>query len=74
METPHGLLVTSLSDPNYLRVLERGIRLGLPVLIEQVPDTLEPTLAPVLMTQTYTLVGKLLLGADSDWSVFRCFC
>ena len=36
METKNGLKVIKLTDPNYLRTLENAIRIGTPVLLEDV--------------------------------------
>ena len=36
MEGKNGLKVVKLTDPNYLRTLENAIRIGTPVLIEDV--------------------------------------
>ena len=36
MEAKNGLKVVKLTDPNYLRTLENAIRIGTPVLIEEV--------------------------------------
>ena len=36
MEGRNGLKKIKLSDPNYLRTLENAIRIGTPVLLEEV--------------------------------------
>ena len=36
MEGRNGLMVIKLTDPNYLRTLENAIRVGTPVLLEEV--------------------------------------
>ena len=36
MERRNGLKVIKLTDPNFLRTLENGIRIGQPVLLEEV--------------------------------------
>ena len=64
MEAKNGLRVIKLTDPNYLRTLENAIRLGTPVLLEEVEETLDPSLEPVLLKQTFIQVmhvmGRLL--------------
>lgn len=62
MEGPNQLKITKLTDLNFLRVLESAIRLGLPVLLEEVGETLDPTLAPVLTKQIFMQVGKFSLN------------
>ena len=36
METQNGLKIIKLTDANYLRTLENAIRIGTPVLLEEV--------------------------------------
>jgi dynein heavy chain len=67
METKNGLKVIKLSDPNYLRTLENAIRIGTPVLLEEVEETLDPSLEPILLKQTFIQGGRLLIRlGDSD--------
>lgn len=67
MERPNGLQVIKLSQTNFLRTLENAIRTGQPVLLEEVGETLDPSLEPVLLKQTFTVGGRLLIRlGDSD--------
>ncbi|XP_050361252.1 dynein axonemal heavy chain 6 [Nymphalis io] len=67
MECDNGLQITKLNDPAYLRILENCIRLGWPMLIEDLGETLEATLSPVLLKQTFLQAGRLLIHlGDSD--------
>ncbi|KAI8430873.1 hypothetical protein MSG28_001006 [Choristoneura fumiferana] len=67
MEREGGLQITKLNDSGYLRILENCIRLGWPMLIEDLGETLEATLAPVLLKQTFLQAGRLLIHlGDSD--------
>ncbi|PZC80020.1 hypothetical protein B5X24_HaOG215489 [Helicoverpa armigera] len=67
MEKDNGLMITKLIDAGYLRILENCIRLGWPMLIEDLGETLEATLAPVLLKQTFLQAGRLLIHlGDSD--------
>lgn len=71
MERRNGLKVIKLTDPNFLRTLENAIRIGQPVLLEevsnywessliaimpQVEETLDPALEPILLKQTFMQV------------------
>jgi len=50
-----------------LRVLEAGVRTGTPVLIEDINETLDPALDPVLLKQTFKQGGRVLIRlGDSD--------
>ncbi|XP_022832877.1 dynein heavy chain 6, axonemal [Spodoptera litura] len=67
MEKENGLMITKLIDAGYLRVLENCIRLGWPMLIEDLGESLDATLAPVLLKQTFLQAGRLLIHlGDSD--------
>ena len=50
-ETKNGLKIIKLTDPNFLRTLENSIRIGMPVLCEEIEETLDPALEPVLLKQ-----------------------
>lgn len=56
MEKDNGLMITKLIDAGYIRVLENCIRLGWPMLIEDLGESLDATLAPVLLKQTFLQV------------------
>lgn len=56
MEMPNNLKIIKLTDSNYMRYLENAIRVGIPVLLEEVGETLDPTLAPVFLKQTFISV------------------
>lgn len=67
MERDNNLRVVKLSEPNFMRTLENAIRVGLPVLIENVEETLDAALDPVLLRQTYRSQGRLLIKiGDSE--------
>ncbi|XP_058967936.2 dynein axonemal heavy chain 6 [Pocillopora verrucosa] len=66
-EAKNGLKVIKLTDQNFLRTLENCIRIGMPVLLEEVGETLDPALEPILLKQTFTQGGRLLIRlGDSD--------
>lgn len=58
MEAESQLNICKLTDSNFLRILESCIRIGLPVLLEEVGETLDPTLGPILAKQTFVQVNK----------------
>lgn len=53
----NGLKIVKLTDGNFLRTLENCIRIGMPVLLEDLGETLDPALEPILLKQTFTSVG-----------------
>lgn len=67
MEDENGIKVVKATDSSILRVLESCIRAGCPMLLEDVGEILDPTLEPVLLRQTFTKGGRLLIRlGDSD--------
>lgn len=56
MEANNSLKVVKLTDNNFMRILEAGIRIGMPVLIEEVGEILDPTLGPIMLKQTFMQV------------------
>lgn len=62
-----GLRTCKLTDGNYLRVLEGAIRIGNPVLVEDVGEALDPALEPILQKAVFKQGGRTLIRlGDSD--------
>lgn len=57
MEGNQGLRVMRLTDSNFLRTLENSIRIGAPVLIEDVGESIDSSLDPLLFHQTFKQAG-----------------
>lgn len=55
------LQIIKLSDPKYLRSLEQAIRTGMPVLLEDIGEHLDPALEPLLLKQLIRQGGRNLL-------------
>eukprot|EP00792_Barthelona_sp_PAP020_P009033 TRINITY_DN3265_c0_g1_i1.p1 TRINITY_DN3265_c0_g1~~TRINITY_DN3265_c0_g1_i1.p1 ORF type:complete len:4284 (+),score=1224.26 TRINITY_DN3265_c0_g1_i1:1098-12854(+) len=70
-EADNGLKVIRLGDNNFSRTLENCIRVGTPLLIENIGETLDPILEPVLLKQITSVGGRHLVrlgDQDVDWS------
>uniref|UniRef100_A0A4W5KGE0 Dynein heavy chain ATP-binding dynein motor region domain-containing protein n=1 Tax=Hucho hucho TaxID=62062 RepID=A0A4W5KGE0_9TELE len=66
-ETKKGLKVIKLTDSGFLRTLENAIRMGMPVLLEELKETVDPALEPILLMQTFVAGGRTLIRlGDSD--------
>ncbi|CAL8330997.1 unnamed protein product [Merluccius merluccius] len=66
-ETKHGLKVIKLTDVGFLRTLENAISMGMPVLLEELNETIDPALEPILLKQTFVAGGRTLIRlGDSD--------
>ena len=50
----------------YLRTLENAIQFGLPVLLENVGEELDPSLEPLLLNQTFKSGGQLSTHTPSS--------
>ncbi|KAK2585046.1 hypothetical protein KPH14_008566 [Odynerus spinipes] len=67
MERENDIKICKLTDPNFMRILEACIRIGAPVLLEEVTEILDPSLEPVLMKQIFVQGGRTLIRlGDSD--------
>eukprot|EP00670_Eutreptiella_braarudii_P016448 CAMPEP_0174342222 /NCGR_PEP_ID=MMETSP0810-20121108/26002_1 /TAXON_ID=73025 ORGANISM="Eutreptiella gymnastica-like, Strain CCMP1594" /NCGR_SAMPLE_ID=MMETSP0810 /ASSEMBLY_ACC=CAM_ASM_000659 /LENGTH=190 /DNA_ID=CAMNT_0015464255 /DNA_START=6 /DNA_END=575 /DNA_ORIENTATION=+ len=62
MEAKSGLKTIKLSEPGYIRTMEQAIRNGTPVLVEDVGETLDPALEPILLKQVYVADGRTLIN------------
>ncbi|CAL1548572.1 unnamed protein product, partial [Lymnaea stagnalis] len=60
-ELVHKLKVVKMTDANFLRTLEACIRTGIPVLMEDVGEVLDPALEPILLKQTFIQVCGFVL-------------
>jgi dynein heavy chain len=67
MEESAKVAISTMNNPRLLIAVERAIRNGTPLLIEDVRETLEPSLEPVLQRATYRQGSRLLIRlGDSD--------
>lgn len=52
-EKDNSLSVIKLTDGDYMRTLENCIQFGMPLLLENVGEELDPSLEPLLLKQTF---------------------
>ncbi|KAG2482389.1 hypothetical protein HYH03_018685 [Edaphochlamys debaryana] len=57
MEGRRDLRVIKLTDGDYMRTLENAVQFGLPVLLENVGEELDPSLEPLLLKQVFKQGG-----------------
>jgi dynein heavy chain len=73
----HNIQVMRMGGNNFLRSVEQCVRLGYPLLIEEVGETLEASLEPLLLKQTFKMGSqtRIRLGdSDVDYDTnFRLF-
>ena len=61
MEKANRLVVCKPSDPNLLRSLENAIQFGTPVLLENVGETLDPAIEPLLVKGLFKVGGAMCI-------------
>ena len=77
VEKDRNLTVTRLDKEDFLFSLEKSLNLGYPLLIESVPEDLDPVIYPVLMKQTFRdlTAGTCIRVGENIFnynSTFRC--
>lgn len=55
-EKENALKIIKMTDGHFLRILENCVRIGMPLLLEDVGETLDPALEPILLKQTFMSV------------------
>ena len=66
MEKARGLVVIKLTDDTYMRSLEMAVRFGKPVLLENVLETVDASLEPLLLKQTFKSGGATMIKLGDD--------
>merc|ERR1719313_1452851 len=61
MNSDLSIEVCKPSDKEFLRTLENAVRFGKPVVMENVLDTLDPALEPILLKQTFKQGGNIVM-------------
>ncbi|BFG02702.1 dynein heavy chain 6 axonemal [Drosophila madeirensis] len=61
MEKENNLQVVKMTDANMMRILENSVRQGYPVLLEEIDETIDPALRPILQRETYKYEGRIYL-------------
>lgn len=72
LEKGNDLRVTKMTDPMLMRIIEVCIRQGFPVLIEEIGESLDPALTPILNRQITTSGGRTVIrlgDQDVDYDV-----
>ena len=64
--------VTKLTEKNYLRTLENAVRFGRWVLMENVLETLDASLEPLLLQQTFVQGGTKMIKIGDSTIPYKC--
>lgn len=60
MEAASDLRIIKLTDGDFMRTLESAVQFGLPVLLENVGEELDPALEPLLLKQVQACSPPLI--------------
>lgn len=55
------LIIAQADDPNYMRAMERALRVGDPIALTKVSEELDPSLRPILLRDTFTRGGHEII-------------
>ncbi|XP_031781103.1 dynein heavy chain 6, axonemal isoform X1 [Nasonia vitripennis] len=67
MEMQNQLKICKMTDSNFMRLMEACIRTGAPILLQEVGETLDPSLEPILLKQTFVQGGRTIIRlGDND--------
>ena len=61
MEQSNNVQIIKFTDSDYMRTLENAVQFGLPVVLENVGEDLEPSLEPLLLNQTFKQGGVMCI-------------
>ena len=61
MEQSNNVQVIKFTDSDNMRTLENAVQFGLPVVLENVGEDLEPSLEPLLLNQTFKQGGVICI-------------
>jgi len=74
MERSRKLKICKMTQSDFLRTLENSIRVGQPVLMENIEEFLDPSLEPVLLKQIFKKGGRSVLRlGDTDVDYIETF-
>jgi hypothetical protein len=67
MEQGSGLRVVAASSPALAPTVEAAVRAGLPLLVEDLGESIDPLLEPLLSQATYKKGARLLAACTGQW-------
>ena len=77
MEKENKLCIIKYSDSNYINLIQNAVQFGLPCLLENVGENLDPGLSPILLKQTFRhggvdciQIGDNIIEYNSDFRLY----
>lgn len=61
MEKENKLIITKMTEKSFLKTIENCIKIGSPVLLENIDEKLDPSLEPVLSKNVFKQSGQFVL-------------
>jgi len=61
MEKANNLQVLKMNDPMLMRIFENALRQGLPVLLEDIDEKIDPSIRPILQREMFIHEGRMYL-------------
>ncbi|XP_011495537.1 PREDICTED: dynein heavy chain 6, axonemal [Ceratosolen solmsi marchali] len=61
MEQDNQLKICKITDSNFMRLMEICIRTGAPILLQEIGETLDPSLEPILLKQLIIQDGRAII-------------
>lgn len=61
MEMENNIKICEMTNPNLMRIMENCIRLGMPIMLNNVGEILDPSLEPILLQQVFIQVKLILI-------------
>lgn len=70
-ERVNGLQIIDFGQPDYVRVLETAVQMGQPVLLQNVMETLDPSLTPILNKAVVKQGGLLMIKFNEKYITYN---
>ena len=67
MEKTNNHKVIKLSNPKFLNIIDSSIKMGFPVLLENVEEKLDPSLEPVLTKSIVKIQGQMQIKLGDSY-------
>jgi len=71
MEKENQLMVTKLSNPKFLKIIEVCLPAGNPVMIENIEEKLDPSLEPLLQKNIVKVSGQNSIKLGDTWTAIN---
>lgn len=67
MERENNVQIVKLSNPKFLQIIESGCKVGYPVILENIDESLDPSLGPIMERNIKKEKGSLQIKLSDGW-------